>query len=250
MIKIREVYSFTITIVVLSAVVFSTCGCKRNETVKQESSANEHGEKPIKIMPLGDSITQADSKHNSYRRNLWLKLKLGGYNIDIVGSQTKNHPRSAPPNPDFDLNHEGHWGWRTDHILDEIDQWAGVYQPDIVLMHLGHNDIFESESIQSTIKELGDNISILRSHNSKVVVLLAQLISTYPLSDSIRKLNAAIAELARSKSTVESPVIVVNQDDGFNAAVDTYDGVHPNESGEEKMAAKWYEAIVEILQKP
>jgi len=208
-----------------------------------------HGGEPIKIMPLGDSITQSDSKHNSYRRNLWDKLQAGGYNVDFVGSQTK-HLRGSPPNPDFDLNHEGHWGWRADQIMKKIDKWVATYQPDIVLIHLGHNDIFHGDSIESTLKELGNIIDILRSQNAKVTVLLAQLIPTHPQYKSIQKLNAKIPELARSKDTTESPVIVVNHENRFKASVDTYDGVHPNESGEEKMAAKWHAAIVKILNRP
>ncbi len=243
-------FDFLLSIVVLTTVVVFLSGCERKETLEKDIPVGVHGAKPIKIMPLGDFITQSDSKHNSYRRNLWQKLKAGGYNVDFVGSQTKHCCWGSPPNPDFDLNHEGHWGWRADQILDKIDQLAVVYKPDIVLIHLGHNDIFKGDSIHSTINELGDIINILRSHNTKVVVFLAQLIPTHPQSDSISKLNAEIPKLARSKSTVESPVIVVNQDDGFYANVDTYDGVHPNGSGEEKMANQWYKAIVKILKKP
>ena len=246
----RGMFDFLLSIVVLTTVVVFLSGCERKETLEKDTPVAVPGAKPIKIMPLGDSITQSDSKHNSYRRNLWQKLGAGGYNVDFVGSQTKHCCWGSPPNPDFDLNHEGHWGWRTDQILDKIDQWAVVYKPDIVLIHLGHNDIFKGDSIHSTINELGDIINILRSHNTKVVVLLAQLIPTHPQSDSISKLNAEIPKLARSKSTVESPVIIVNQDDGFCANLDTYDGVHPNGSGEEKMANQWYKAIVKILKKP
>lgn len=108
--------------------------------------------------------------------------------------------------------------------------------------------IFHGNSIQSTINELGYIIDILRSHNAKVTVLLAQLIPTHPQSISIQKLNAEIPKLARSKSTVESPIIVVDQWNGFDASADTYDGVHPDESGEEKMATRWYAAIAKTLK--
>lgn len=132
----------------------------------------------------------------------------------------------------------------------KIDTWAGSYQPDIVLLHLGHNDIFYANSVQSTINELEHIIDILRRHNPSVTVLLAQLIPIHPQSTSIQELNAKIPELAESKSTDTSPVIVVNQWEGFDAKADTYDGVHPDELGEEKMATRWFEAIVKILKKP
>jgi hypothetical protein len=209
--------------------------------------ARLHRVEPIKIMPLGDSITQSDSQHNSYRRNLWHKLKAGGYSIDFVGSQNENFG-GPPPNPDFDLNHEGHWGWRVDQILEKIHDWMATYQPDIVLIHLGHNDLGRGQSIASTIQELGEIIDILRYHNPRVTVLLAQIIPTYPPSPAIPKLNVEIARLAEAKNTRESPVLRVNQAEGFDAREDTFDGLHPNESGEEKMAIRWYTALVKVLK--
>jgi acyl-CoA thioesterase-1 len=231
----------------LAILLFSTCACNGQDTKKNVSAS--HKANAVKIMPLGDSITQSDSTHNSYRRKLWKKLQSEGYNVDFVGSQTNHNLWATPPDPDFDLDHEGHWGWRADQILEKIDKWAGSYLPDIALIHLGHNDIFHGNSVQSTVSELEQIIDILRRHNAKVTVLLAQLIPTHPQSLSIQELNAKITELAESKSTLTSPVIVVNQWKGFDAPSDTYDGVHPNESGEEKMATRWYEAIAKILQK-
>lgn len=242
--KIRQIFCF----LSLAIPLFFTGACDRYNTIEKELTSESNGSKPVKIMPLGNSITQSDSNHNSYRRNLWQKLKAGGYNVDFVGSQTDHYFWSKPPDPDFDLNHEGHWGWRADQILKKINKWTVTYQPDIVLIHLGHNDIFHGNSIQSTINELGYIIDILRSHNAKVIVLLAQLIPTHPQSISIQKLNAEIPKLARSKSTVESPIIVVDQWNGFDASTDTYDGVHPDESGEEKMATRWYAAIAKTLK--
>ena len=226
-------------------ILFLTAGVLINS-----AAAGVYGAESIKIMPLGNSITQSDGKHDSYRRSLWHKLKAGGYNIDFVGSQT-THYQGQPPNPDFDLDHEGHWGWSADQILKKIDKWAATYKPDIVLMHLGHNDMYGGDTIQNTLEELGHIIDILRNHNAEVTVLLAQVIPTDRRHRKpIEKLNDKIPELARLKGTTESPVIVVNQQKGFKALIDTYDGVHPNESGEEKMATKWYAAIVGILQKP
>jgi acyl-CoA thioesterase-1 len=49
-----------------------------------------------------------------------------------------------------------------------------------------------------------------------------------------------------TQDTEESPVILVDQYTGFNAATDTYDGIHPNARGEAKMAQKWFDAILEL----
>src|SRR5215204_6437165 len=67
-----------------------------------------------KIMPLGDSITEAEGGHASYRYWLWKSLTQAGFNdIDFVGSRTGVF-NGSPQFSDFDQNHEGHWGWRAD----------------------------------------------------------------------------------------------------------------------------------------
>src|SRR5687767_179244 len=103
---------------------------------------------PYRIMPLGDSITQSDVNHNSYRRPLWKLLQAAHIPVDFVGSLTEHYvPRvNDPPNPDFDMDHEGHAGLRTDEILAQIPAWAQTYQPDVVLIHLGTNDLMQGQS--------------------------------------------------------------------------------------------------------
>jgi uncharacterized protein (TIGR03382 family) len=204
---------------------------------------------PIRIMPIGDSITQPLPAYASYRRPLWKLLEQTSYSVDFVGSTTAAAPPHQQTHTDFDMDHEGHSGWRIDEINAQLSGWASAAMPDIALVHLGTNDIFQSQTIDSSVVELGELIEILRAVNPKVIILLAQLI---PLDNGLKNpevtaLNARIPEVAAAKSTEESPVIVVDQNTGFNAVTDTHDGAHPNEIGEEKMAQKWFAALEPVL---
>jgi lysophospholipase L1-like esterase len=200
-------------------------------------------------MPIGDSITQANNEHDSYRRILWHGLERSGYQVDFVGSLNSNHG-GLPPHQDFDLDHEGHWGFRTDEILEQIDDWAGTYEPQVVLIHLGSNDVFQNQSTTGTIEELGRLIDRLRAANTKVKIALAQIIPVDHAAklNAIRDLNERIEVLGATKNLEDSPVLVVDQFTGFDAQSDTYDGVHPNASGEEKMARRWLSALDELLR--
>src|SRR3712207_5472734 len=115
----------------------------------------------VKVMPLGDSITEGYQGHASWRFWLWKRLDLAGYDVDFVGSRTgvltpgAPGEQGPPPYTDFDQHHEGHSGWRTDQILDRIDEWAPQYAPDVVLLHLGTNDMLQSHSVSSAIARLG-----------------------------------------------------------------------------------------------
>ncbi|MDJ0702507.1 MAG: SGNH/GDSL hydrolase family protein [Leptolyngbyaceae cyanobacterium MO_188.B28] len=205
----------------------------------------------VRIMPLGDSITQADGEHGSYRRPLWNLLRQAGYEVEFVGS-TQNHFGGPPPFTDFDPDHEGHWGWRTDEILVHINNWVSSARPNIVLIHLGTNDVRAGQSLESTMDELWELIQALRLNNPFVKVLLAQVIPTVENEAQVAQLNQRIALIAEYMSMETSPVLLVDQFSGFNPAVgqDTYDGVHPNELGERKLAEQWFNALQQILAPP
>ena len=206
-----------------------------------------------RIMPLGDSHTHGTIYHNTYRRALWHQLQAGGYNVDFVGSEHENYG-GPPPNPDFDPDHQGQAGWRTEQIRDYAEQFARDAQPDIVLLHAGTNDVLQRQSPESTRDELSQVIDRLRAARPNVKILLAQLIPlvTAPPTpnNDINLLNALLPALARQKSTVLSPVVLVDINTGFNAATDLYDNIHLNQGGEEKMAARWYAALQALLGAP
>lgn len=201
----------------------------------------------VKIMPVGDSITHGDKVLNSYRRALWQKLLAGMYTVDFVGGQHSNYD-GLPPNPDFDLDHHGHGGWRTYEILPEIRQWTLDCKPDIILLHVGTNDLVDERTVESTRDNISAIIDQIRLANPAMKILLAQLIPSswsVRLNNDISSLNALLPTLVAEKNTNASPVAVVDQNTGFNieAGGDLYDQLHPNASGEEKMAERWYQSL-------
>jgi hypothetical protein len=112
-------------------------------------SAFAQSTSPVRIMTLGDSITTHISPYNSYRRPLWFSLRNAAYNVDFTGSRRTDDYGRLPPNPDFDLDYEGHPGWRVDNILPYLRGWADTQRPNIVLVHLGTNDLFQGQTVDS-----------------------------------------------------------------------------------------------------
>jgi hypothetical protein len=55
----------------------------------------------------------------------------------------------------------------------------------------------------------------------------------------VEALNAALAKLVPLKNTPESPVSLVDCWTGFDTRVDTDDGVHPTQTGNEKLMRCW-----------
>jgi lysophospholipase L1-like esterase len=201
-----------------------------------------------RIMPLGDSITESSTGHASYRYWLWKSLQQASYDVDFIGSKV-GVANGPPLFSDFDQDHEGHSGFRADQLRDSTTAWATANRPDIVLLHAGTNDLVQAQSVSSTSSELGQIIDLLRGVNANVTILLAKII---PISgnNQVTQLNSSIGTLAASKNTAQSRVIAVDQYTGFSVTGDLYDGIHPNQSGEQKMSAKWYSTLTSVLPAP
>ena len=203
-----------------------------------------------RVMAIGDSITQAPGGYAGYRYLLFKRLEASGIAVDFVGSQTAHYALGGmtdPANFDFDQNHEGHSGWRADEILAQIGSWAQTYRPDIAMIHLGTNDIFQGQSNAGTTTEIGQIIDALRSVNPNIRIALAQIIPSTITASQTTNLNGRIAKLSAQKNTAMSPIRLVDQATGFSPTVDTYDGTHPNALGEAKMADRWLAALLQML---
>lgn len=209
----------------------------------------------VKILPVGDSITQADINHNSYRYELFKLLidagHVPGEDFDLIGSQPSNDGGDPPGlqvdynGYAFDKDNEGHWGQRADMVLGYLNGYA----PDIALVHLGTNDVKDGETNAQIVQDLQNVVNRLQQLNPNVQIYLALLIPAqnagFPnlTPANISALNTAI----QNSNLAEPPnVTLVDQNDGYTVA-DNFDGIHPNPTGEGKVAQKWFDAIKENL---
>jgi lysophospholipase L1-like esterase len=205
----------------------------------------------IKIMPLGDSITVGYPGLDSYRTSLFLDLFNSGYNVNFVGTQNNG--------TGLDNDNEGHLGYQTDQIRDNVIGWLNNYPADNVLLHTGTNDIESFQSVSGIISEVNDtlnNIDHWESDNGKyVTVILARIILRGTNGDPSGNLNAttklfddALQTLALSRIAKGDRIVVVDMENALSYSTDLVsDGIHPNFAGYEKMADVWYNALVKIL---
>jgi|GEM_PF-1221976 len=228
----------------------------------------------IKIQPLGDSITASlwnwlGGTHRSYRFYLWQDFAAAGHTsyVDFVGSQFGMDGNPNPPGV-WDKNHEGHSAANTSEFLSGIvtgegsgrlTQWLQGYTPEISLIHLGSNDLFfhSNAGMRFARDKLGEIIDTLRADNPRVVVVLAQITPARPVWDPsagnfVNYFNSLIPPLAASRSTVTSPVLVANMNNGSISInpPDMLDGLHPTAVAEEKMATEWFRVIGPLLAPP
>jgi lysophospholipase L1-like esterase len=198
-------------------------------------------------MPLGDSITGSPG---CWRALLWNRLQSTGYtNIDFVG--TLGPQGCSVP---YDGDNEGHGGYLATNIADQnlLPGWLSATNPDIVIMHLATNDVWSNRPVATILTAFSKLVDQMRANNPNMKIVVAQILPMNPSTCSecyqrTVNFNAAIPAWASGKSTAQSPIVVVDQWTGFNTATDTYDGVHPNSAGDQKMSDKWYPALTALL---
>ena len=231
----------------LGAVIACGSGSESDSSAPAPAPAPQpqRSDATVKIMPLGDSITQSSTGLNSYRYYLWHLLIVNGYHVDFVGS-LHGVGGGLPANTDFDMDHEGHAGWRADEILTHIQSWATAASPDMVLLHIGTNDLAQDQSVPSTVADIGGIIDTLRTVNPRIRILLAQLIPKAGVP-AVAMLNAQLPALVADKDRTDSPIVLVDQYTGFDTSTMTYDGTHPNAIGDSRLADRWFERLAPVL---
>lgn len=200
-----------------------------------------------KIMFLGDSIT---GNPGCWRALLWTRLQNSGFtNIDFVGTQ----PPQGCAIP-YDGDSEGHGGILATNMADQnqLPPWLTANTPDIVVMLLGTNDVWSAKAPSVILTAFGKLVDQMRASNPNVKIIVGQILPMNPSGCSTCyqgaiDFNATIPGWASSKTTAQSPIIVVDQWTGFNTATDTGDGVHPNDAGNQKISDKWYPALSGLL---
>jgi glucose/arabinose dehydrogenase/lysophospholipase L1-like esterase len=202
---------------------------------------------PVRIMALGDSIT---SSPGCWRASLWSRLRDNGFtDVDFVGTQS---PQGC--GFDYDGEHEGHPGVLVTDVAaqNQLPAWLAASDPDVVMTHFGTNDVWSNRPTSSILAAYTTLVGQMRAQNPDVSVLVAQILPMNPTGCAecgarVTDLNAAIPGWAASLSTSRSPVVVVDQWTGFSTTSDTYDGVHPNASGDQKITSAWYPALTAAL---
>ncbi|MGW0801402.1 ricin-type beta-trefoil lectin domain protein [Nonomuraea sp. NPDC002799] len=188
----------------------------------------------VRVMPLGDSITDGLTVPGGYRINLWQKLVADGYTVDFAGSMF-NGPAGLG-----DHDHEGHSGWRIDQIDANIVNWLRTYTPRTVLLHIGTNDMFQNPG--GAPARLGTLLDRITGTAPDTEVFVATIIPLSGADAAVRTFNAAIPSLVQSRANAGRHVHLVNMYSALTTA-DLADGVHPNAGGYAKMATVWYNAL-------
>ena len=195
----------------------------------------------LRLMPIGDSITSGfqSSTGNGYRGPLWNALVSQGNQTDFVGSLRDGTT--------FDPDHEGHSGYRIDQIASLATSAVATYQPNIVTLHVGSNDMGQNYQVSTAPARLASLIDQILAAAPNATVLVAQLIcnSDPTVQARINAYNSQIPGIVQARANAGKHVYLVSMS-SLNTG-DLYDGLHPNDNGYQKMANAWNGAIQQVI---
>ncbi|MEK7729623.1 MAG: SGNH/GDSL hydrolase family protein, partial [candidate division KSB1 bacterium] len=192
----------------------------------------------LKIMPLGDSITDGDKSSDlgGYRSRLFNKFKSSGHRTDFVGGQSGGTGF-------FDTQHEGHGGFSADEIRDNVLAYLGANPPQVVLLMIGTNDLTASQGVNAIRDEISEALERIKQFNPKTEIYQATLTLRKDTKQAqVTQLNNLIEQLVATKQTQGMDITLVKVDGLTNS--DLADNVHPNDAGYQKIADKFYNAII------
>ncbi|MFF0389070.1 FG-GAP-like repeat-containing protein [Kitasatospora sp. NPDC004615] len=184
---------------------------------------------PLRVMPLGDSITAGVGSTSGAGYRLPLYNTLSGqsrYRFDLVGSWSGG----AVGDPDND----GHSGALIDEITQNIDSWLAGAQPDVVLLHLGINDLDRGDRTHAPDR-LAALVDRIAADRPTATVLVQGLIpTTGQLESAAQTFNAAVQAQLQSRADAGRKVRYLTPP--ALTTTEMNDRLHPNDKGYARMA--------------
>jgi lysophospholipase L1-like esterase len=192
---------------------------------------------PLRVMPLGDSITWGvgSTTGNGYRGPLWNRLTSDGHPLDFVGTGRAGS-MSDPDN-------EGHSGYRIDQVASLTDAALTRYRPNVVTLHIGTNDLNQSYEPSTAADRLRSLVNQVTAAAPDATVLVASLVvSTSGSEEQYRAAyNQATRQIVSDAQAAGKHVAFVDMSALTTADLD--DTLHPNDAGYQKMADAFHRGV-------
>ncbi|GAA3100911.1 SGNH/GDSL hydrolase family protein [Streptomyces rectiviolaceus] len=214
----------------------------------------------LRFMFVGDSMTIGSAGEHTWRYRMWRHLRgsLGDDGFAMVGPRRTLHDKAsgepvsyayACADPDFPRHHFAGWGEGWLHMAPQIADAVRQDRPDVLLISLGLIDLGFYTNAEQTAQNMRRFVAQARSANPRVRLVLLPVIPNVrartdaPFAAEVARFNVLLAKAVADLDTGASPLLLASTPPSYDIDVDTYDGTHPNASGEHKLAAAFADAM-------
>jgi lysophospholipase L1-like esterase len=221
-----------------------------------------HAASAKRLMIVGDSISQGSAGDFTWRYRLWKHLQATapgaatfvGDRNDLFDNVSGQQGSYAYADPSFNTNHHALWGRPLVYEKDTIAQAVQSSGAQVLLVLMGINDLAwfletpaQAEGYMETF------VQNARSANPNLTFVIGHVMDRADLwhntllqQDTASQLDGLYDDMASRLSTAASPIITARTDAGWDPLKLTWDGTHPNSTGEVLIAAKFADALARL----
>ncbi|MFB9462172.1 GDSL-type esterase/lipase family protein [Streptomyces cinereospinus] len=211
----------------------------------------------LRFMPVGDSMTIGSAGEHTWRYRLWRHLcETYGSPFTFVGPRESLYDKTAEApvsyayaEPGFPRAHLAGWGEGWLHLAPLIGGAVRDCRADVLLVSLGLIDLGFYTNAEQTAENVRAFVAHAREANPHVrMVLLPVMPNVRCASDAsfaarVTAFNDLLAETVADLDRPRSPLLTAAPPAAYDIHTDTYDGTHPNASGEHAVAGAFATAL-------
>ena len=231
---------------------------------KKSGDGQSYMPRIIKIMPTGNSLTQAADP--GYREYLYYLLDSAKYQFDFIGSKHDSTPTNG-----IDPDHSGFGGyiigpspskgdnwdpWKHGDLLYHLDHGFNVMNndADIIVLEIGINDFFNDRDDYDPNSIGADRLDSLIAKmyciNPYVVILVCNLTPVGWDSNFGSLFNSEVPAIVNKYKKQGRKCYLADLRNGIDWKIKTdlaSDQLHPSASGYKKMAKLFFSNLVPVL---
>ncbi|WP_328299441.1 GDSL-type esterase/lipase family protein [Streptomyces sp. NBC_00435] len=210
----------------------------------------------MRFMFVGDSMTIGRAGDWTWRYRMWQHLNAtfgGPYRIvgprselyDTFADAPTSHEYADPGFPADARRHLAGWGEGWLHMAPLVGPAARAGRADVLLVSLGLIDLGFYTDAEGTAVNVRRFVAEARAARPAIRMVLLPVIPNVraqddvPFAAQVELFNELLAKAVADLSTPASPILLAARPDGYEIHRDTYDGTHPNASGEHRLAGEF-----------
>ena len=214
-----------------------------------------------RILITGDSITHGSSGDYTWRYRLWNKLSnTAPGDVSFVGTRTDLYDTVNNVNgsqyyaASFGAKaHAAQWGSSYVNELNNISSQVSSSGANVLVVMLGSNDLAFLTSPADTIANLQTYIQRARAASPGIDIVVGEVVNrydpwgqVYTYTAEVNDYAARLQTLASDLNTSSQRVVIAPTRSGWNAQAHTWDGTHPNPTGEALIAQRVSQGLAQI----